>query len=140
MDKAGVAAEDYANLVPQSRHKGSAAILSFSSHELLQKVRRQVDALQASFDENDATRKVWLDAKKERSETRPARLVHRDFEAIQTTRADKAAVVKDMRGKRLLVDTKRMGHTLRGVWEWSAAAKQRYGADALQGATAFVQA
>ena len=64
LDKAGVAAEDYANLVPLSRHKGSAAILSFTSHELLQKARRQVDAFQASFDENNASRKVRLDAKK----------------------------------------------------------------------------
>ena len=86
-------------------------------------------------------RKVWLDARKERSETRPARLVHRAAEAVQeieATRPLAGDVTKNMRAKFLLVDGVRMGQTLRGEWERSAAAKDRYGADALQGATAFV--
>ncbi len=106
------------------------ATLTFQSHELLQKARRQIDVLQISFDEHDQTKKVWLNAKKERSETRPARLVHRAFEAVQeleAVRADRCDVVKDLRGTRLLVGKERVGHTLRGEWEWAAAAKTRYG-------------
>jgi hypothetical protein len=79
--KAGVAEEEYRDLGPMNRHKGSADLVTYASHSLLQRARRQIETLQVSFDALDSKRVVWFDARKERSETRPSRLVHRAHEA-----------------------------------------------------------
>ena len=55
---------------------------------------------------------MWLDAKKERSELRPARLVHRAAECledVEASREDKAPIVQDLIGKVIKVGGSRVG-------------------------------
>ena len=49
LEKAGVDKDQYSCLAPLGRTKGSAATLTFQSHEMLQKARRQADALSFPF-------------------------------------------------------------------------------------------
>ena len=140
--QAEIPEKDFKDLGPLNRLKGSAAVLTFASHALLQRARRKLDSMQLVVDTLDTKRVVWLDAKKERSETRPARLVHRAHEALselELGRSDPIQIDKDLRGKRILSGGKRLGHSVNGAWAWSEAAQQRYTKDALAGATAFVE-
>ena len=61
---------------------GSAVDLVFAKPDLLQAARLSVQALQKSYAEHHI---VWLDARKERSELRPARIIHRMYDTLTET-------------------------------------------------------
>jgi hypothetical protein len=72
---------------------------------------------------------VWLDAKKERSEMRAARVIHRIAKVLEETerlREDTLAVTKHVGGKYVTVNGQRACFTLHGSVKWTAWATARY--------------
>jgi hypothetical protein len=74
-------------------------------------------------------RKVWLDAKKDRSELRAARVIHRIAEVLAETEAlrqDKLEVDKNVAGKVVAVGGSRVCFTLGAAVRWTTWAVDRY--------------
>lgn len=136
---AGAQPNEYTNLVPTSRTSGSAAELLFQSATRLQEMKLAIKSLGRAYTDE---RIVWMDAKKERHELRPARLVHRVFEAIQdleSTREDKMEAEKIMNGKFIKVGGTRAGYSFNSTWKWTAFAVARYTAEQLDVAKAYAE-
>jgi hypothetical protein len=118
---------------------GSAAELCFYQSQKLQTARMAIKALRCEF---SAGRVAWLDAKKERAEMKPARVVHRlaDFlQDIENTREEKFEVEKVMNGKFVKINGQRVGFTLRGEWQWTAWACSRYSVETMEMAKAYAE-
>jgi hypothetical protein len=138
---AGVDPQTYTALVPVCGRsgKGSAAELLFRTPAGLQAARLQVRSLGREF---DAGKPSWLDAKKERAELKPARVIHRIAEVLQefeNNRDDKGEVKKDTIGKTVSVSGHRACFTLNGSLKWSAWAVARYPQSELEWAQAFAE-
>jgi hypothetical protein len=119
--------------------KGSAAELVFRTPAGLQAARLQVRSLNREF---DVGKPCWLDAKKERAELRPARIIHRIAQVLQELengRDDKGEVKKDTIGKIVSVGGHRACFTLHGSLKWSAWSVARYPQSELEWAQAFAE-
>ena len=72
---------------------------------------------------------AWLDAKRTSQENKPARLVHRVCEVLQTyedRKPDRVILDKQMPGKKVLRSGVPVGSSLYGRWRWEAAGLNRY--------------
>ena len=120
-----------------STKAGSAAQIVFSTPADLAETRAAVQALNRSY----ITGKwVWLDAKKENYELRPARLVHRVCDMLldfESQREDPLEVEKVMNGKFVKVGGHRAGFTLHSQWKWTGYAVKRYSAEQLEMAKGY---
>ena len=118
--------------------KGSAVDLFFTSPEALADARHRVRAAKIAF---HGTRLAWLDARKERSELRPARVVHRGFEAttvLETRRQSRSDVRKDTRQKSIkLSDDGCLFYGVGGTLRATDLARQRYSEQDLEWVLAF---
>lgn len=117
LQRAGVAAAAYSHVAPlvPAHGRGSGAEVFFNSAAALQQARVAVRSARVSFVPN---RFVWLDAKRERSENAPARIVHRLHEAVVDVLTARAAqrgqalprVDKDVPGRSLRLDNQRAAY------------------------------
>ena len=85
---------------------------------------------------------IWLDAKKSRTEMKPARLVHRIAQVLtdfEDARADKQPIEKNMIGKNVRNASGQLGWSRAGVWIWTAIAKARYTVEQLDIAKSFAE-
>ena len=85
---------------------------------------------------------IWLDAKKSRTEMKPARLVHRIAQVLtdfEEARADKQAIEKNMIGKNVRNASGQLGWSRAGVWIWTAIAKARYTVEQLDIAKSYAE-
>ena len=85
---------------------------------------------------------IWLDAKKSRTEMKPARLVHRIAQVLQDFedgRADKQQIEKNMIGKNVRNASGQLGWSRAGIWIWTAVAKARYTVEQLDIAKSYAE-
>ena len=139
LGETGFSFENYDNLTAVSRKAGSCAELKFPSAAKLKEARLAVQALNKSY---VSEKWVWLDAKKEFHELRPARLVHRIYDVLvelESTREDKLKVEKVLNGKFVKLGDRRAGYTLHGQWKWTGVATQRYCQEDLDMARSFAE-
>ena len=139
LHEAGVQSGEWKSLAPVNAKKGSAVELIFTNPASLQASRIAVRALNKKYVPD---KYVWLDAKKERSETKPARVMYRMKECladIEAGREDKAMIKEDMRAKCISVNGTRIGYTLHGQWRWTHAASQRYTLEVMDFAKAYAE-
>lgn len=99
--------------------RGSAAEMWFEEAAALQRARLAVRALQRSY---VSGRTVWLDARRERAEVVPVRVMHRLHEALCEAGVDQ--VVKDLPGRSIRSGTTRIAYVAQGRGRWTAAASQ----------------
>ena len=119
------------------RRDGSSAEILFKDPSQLTAAKWAVRSLRKVM---HGDRVVWLDAKRTRQENRPARLVHRAFEVLQSfesLKADGIQLTKDVPGKKIKRADAVLGHSLYGQWVWQQPAKDRYSADQLKHAEAW---
>ena len=129
LEKANVPEADYRSLHAVRREKGSQAELIFCSHDALQKAKTAVRASNTSFVQSKF---VWLDVAKDRSETRPALIIHRMADYLADVEAGMESplpVDRQVPGKYVKVGSERAGYTLNGAWVWSRWAMTRYSED-----------
>ena len=96
--------------------------------------------LRKTFHDN---RLVWLGAKKERSELRPARLIHRSFEFISDLEAQRQQpmqVEKDLIHKVVKIGTNRCCFPLDGMLHFTHWAKQHFSQEELDMVKSFADA
>ena len=120
--------------------KGSMAELCFTQPQDPQAAKLAVATLGKSF---SGERVVWLDTKRERSERRPARIVHRMEEILTDVEAampEPMAVEKFLNGKYVKTGGKRAGYTLKGEWIWTQHAMTRYCEETRNMANAYAEA
>lgn len=144
LQEAGVDPAAYTNLVPTTGKDGtgSMAQLCFSRPDLLQSSRLAVLALGKSFSTDGQVRSVWLEAKKERAELRPSRIVHRMEDIltdIEQGRPDTVEIEKVMNGKYIKVGGRRAGYIYKGEWKWTAWATERYNEETRDMAKAYAE-
>ena len=136
---AGVPADSWSGLCSTSAKPGSSAELVFRDPSALQAARLKVKSLQRMI---EGDRVVWLDAKRDRSEMRPARLTHRAFEALQDLGAERIGdkpFVKNIKGKFITLSGRRIGFSLRGDWKWTPEAVEFFGRDILDIVTSYAE-
>ena len=136
--QAGVQENEWQSMASVSAKKGSAVELVFSTPMHVKTRCLAVTALNKQY---VSGKYAWLDAKKERSEMKPARMMHCVHDLlvdIETSREDKAVVEKDPKGKIVKAGGKRIGFSLRGVWWWTEEANKRYSTEQLKLAAAYV--
>ena len=139
LQEAGVQDSVWKSMAAVNPKKGSPVDLFCATPNYLKTSRLAVKSLDKTFARGKF---VWLDAKKEWAETRPTRMVHRVHDCLadfEVSRQDKQMVEKDTRGKIVKVAGQRMGFTLHGEWRWTDAAMQRYSAEELEMARAYVE-
>ena len=109
--------ESYSAL--EGMRSGKGCTMTFGDHASLQLARSRVRDANLSFGTaNGGPVKVFLDAGKTRNELRPAVVTHRAYDVIcdiEKSRADAGVVVKDLRGKTVLVNGTRCGYSLRNL-------------------------
>ena len=140
LQKAGVDDGQFRGL-SAPRRKGSMAELVFMSAASLQAARVLVQSLQMSFPEGHGM--VWLDARLERSETRPARLVHRAaemMEDVEAKREDRLPIAKKTGGKYIELGGRKAGFSHNGKWVFTELAKQRYQQESLEMIKSYAEA
>ena len=84
----------------------------------------------------------WLNAKKERSETRPGRIVKRMETCLCDVEAgmeSPLAVEEVMNGKFIRVGGNRVGYTFHGEWKWTAYANSRYSDETREMSRAYAE-
>lgn len=128
LQRAGVAASAYSHVAPlvPAHGRGSGAEVFFHSAAALQQARIAVRSARVSFVPN---RFAWLDAKRERSENAPARIIHRLHEAVVDALTARAAergqplprVDKDVPGRSLRLDNQRAAYVAQLRVRWTAA-------------------
>ena len=131
--EAAVPADHFSGLCPivNRAGKGSLVELVFSSAVFLQHARLSVRARQLKI---DGDRIVWLDARKEREELKPARIVHRICECLEDFEQacdNPLPVQKFMNGKFVKVGGTRAGYVFKSSWHWTQWSKTRYDSDQL---------
>jgi hypothetical protein len=87
-------------------------------------------------------RRIWLDAKREPSETKPLRMIHRIAEMLtdaEEERPDKLPTTKVMNTKQARVGSNRACMILDGRVKWTPWAATRYECDVLDGARAYAE-
>ena len=139
LHEAGIQLTDFRSLTAVSVNAGSSAELIFHAPAALTAARLAVKALNKSFVDNKF---VWLDAKKERRELRPSRLVHRIADVLddlEHSRPDTQPVEKILNGKFVKVAGQRAGFSYHGAWKWTHFATQRYTAEQLDMARAYAE-
>lgn len=126
--RAGVPPQSCSRMAPfvPAQGRGSGAEIWLLSPQAFQQARVAVRSSRISFIPN---KYVWLDAKRERSETAPARIVHRLHEAL--AEALQARVVergqrlprigKDVPGRSLRAEVQRVAHVAQLRVKWTAA-------------------
>ena len=137
--EAGVEMNTWSGLCSTSAKPGSSAELVFRDPSALQMARLQVKSLQKVVEGDHV---VWLDAKKDRSEMRPARLTHRAYEALQDLGAEKIGdkpFVKSIKGKFISLSGRRIGYCLHGEWRWTPEAIESFGKDILDLVTSYAE-
>lgn len=85
---------------------------------------------------------VWMDRKKSRQEMRPARIIHKTAEILESFEWDRpnaGRVEKNVGSKYVSVDGFRMFYTLRGALMHTVHASLRYSADELDQIRGFAQ-
>ena len=122
--------------------KGSRVELRFHTPERLQSARLAVRALGKTFTEGERKYYVWLDAKKEKNETKPRRIVHRMAECLEDVEAgrdDKLDVTKVLNTKFIKVGPHRVGYVFKSEWKFTRWGIDRYSDEIREMATAYAE-
>ena len=141
LTKAGVDTATFSAVtaIVSRNNEGSTAQLVFRTAGELAAAKLLVRAAQCRG-WND--KNIWLDAKKSRTEMKPARLVHRIAQVLtdfEEARADKQPIEKNMVGKNVRNASGQLGWSRAGVWIWTAIAKARYTVEQLDIAKSFAE-
>lgn len=133
LQQAGVPATLYTVVAPNVNRDGvgSTADVHFATAEGLQRARLLVRAARISTGDQ---RILWLDVRRERCETRPARMVHRAAEFLGELEKSQPAprvITKNVRLRTVDAGADRMVWVVAGAVQTTAAAKARYGAEEL---------
>lgn len=147
LQRAGVPPSSYSHIAPlvPAQGRGSGAEIFFHTPTALQQARVAVRSARISY---VANKYVWLDAKKERSETAPARMIHRLHEAVAEAMLARAAirgqtvprVDKDVPGRSLRVDGQRAAYIAQLRVRWTAAGMAAFTEQERADAAAFAEA
>lgn len=147
LQRAGVPQASYSHIAPlvPAQGRGSGAEIFFLSPQALQQARVAIRSARVSYVPG---KYVWLDAKKERSETAPARMIHRLHEAVAEAMLARAAVRgqqvprvdKDVRGRSLRADGHRAAYVAQLRVRWTAAGVAAFSAQEREDAAAFAEA
>lgn len=145
--RAGVPPASYSHIAPLVPAQGrrSGAEVFFLTPQSLQQARVAVRSARISY---VPKKYVWLDAKKERSETAPARMIHRLHEAVAEAMVARAAVRgqqvpridKDVPGRSLRADGHRVAYVAQLCVRWTAAGVAAFSAQGREDAAAFAEA
>lgn len=124
---------------------GSAAEVMFRAPQSLQAERLAVKALRK---EHMAGKPAWLDAKRDRAETAPVRIVHRLHQALSDVARTASGhqgsaapeVVKDVGGRSVRVRGVRVAHISRLRVRWTPAAAAHFAEEERDAAASFAEA
>ena len=141
LTKAGVDATTFsaATAIVSRNNEGSTVQLVFRTAGELSAAKLLV---RAAHCKGWSDKNIWLDAKKSRTEMKPARLVHRIAQVLtdfEEARADKQPVEKNMVGKNVRNASGQLGWSRSGVWIWTAVAKARYTVEQLDIAKSYAE-
>ena len=141
LTKAGVNTATYSAVtaIVSRNNEGSTAQLVFRTPGELAAAKLLVRAAQCK---GWSDKNIWLDAKKSRTEMKPARLVHRIAQVLtdfEDARADKQPVEKNMIGKNVRNASGQLGWSRAGIWIWTAVAKARYTVEQLDIAKSYAE-
>lgn len=145
--EAGVDRSTWAGMAPLTPASGlgSAAEVMFTTPQALQTARLVVKSLRREFVPG---KPAWLDAKRDRAEAAPVRMVHRLHEALQdVVRAASPAqgaaaptVTKDIAGRAVRVNSLRVAYISQLRVRWTPAAADFFGPEEKDAAAAYAEA
>ena len=139
--EARIAAYCHGAAVPVvNRGQGSCVEMVFNTPADLQRAMYAVGALRTTFVDD---RRVWLDAKRDRSELRGARITHRVadmLEQLEKKRDDPNVVVKQVGQKSVRVGAELVCFVIRNEIRWTAWAIRRYDVEDLDVAKGYAEA
>lgn len=144
---AGIDRATWAGMAPLTPASGlgSAAEVMFNTPQALQTARLVVKSLRREFLPGKA---VWLDAKRDRAEAAPVRIVHRLHEALMDTArtarpaqgASAPTVTKDVAGRAVRVNGLRVAYISQLRVKWTPAASDFFGPEEKDAAAAYAEA
>ena len=141
LDTAGINKETYSALtaIVSRNNEGSTVQMVFRSPGELSAAKLLVRSAQCK---GWSGKLIWLDAKKSRSEMKPARLVHRITQVLQdfeNAMPQPQVLEKNMMGKTVRSPAGQLGWSRSGTWIWTGLAKARYSAEQLDIAKSWAE-
>ena len=118
--------------------------MMFVSPDRLQSAKVRVRSQMKQFEECPRN-KAWLDAKKERSELRPARMCHRLHDVLGHVEEKRggdhqpAELDKNMMQKTISANKTRVALIIKGSVMWTEAGKRWYSAEGMALATSYAE-
>lgn len=126
LTEARIPAESYYDIKAMREGPGSMCEMYFKEAGMLTKAKWAVSTLKKCVHGN---KPAWLDAKKTKQELRPARMVHRACEVLQSyedSKIHKAVLSKNMIDKKVLRNGVAVGASRYGKWMWTEEGAQHY--------------
>ena len=126
LEEARIPVDSYYDIKALRSGPGSMCEVYFKEAGTLTKAKWAVSSLAKRL---HGDKPAWLDAKKTKMELRPARMVHRACEVLQSfedSKPDKVILTKNMVDKKILRSGVAIGASRYGKWVWTSAAEQLY--------------
>ena len=140
LSAAGFVEDQHFRQLSAMKEKGSMVELFFDTPTDLTRAKVAIRMQKKKFGSNNNT--VWCDAKKTRTELRPARIVHRIHECLsdlEKSKPSEVLILKDMPSKSVTRAGHLLGKIVWGKWRWMPEAHEAFSEEQLQLALGWAQ-